>query len=270
MKTSRQIYCFWGLDPDQKLYVRSFGDFVLVPPDTETFRTLDFGEIFWPVSGRGKFFLGGKEHILKPGFVWYYPPGSRHEYYPLEPFHYCFVSVAGPNAGMFFGLLGLVPGLNPAGDCPVHLFAHLESDLQTRTAVHRVGALNTAFRIVSQISLGRYAHRKPEKTMDDARSFIESFCTDPDFSVTQLAAELRMHRVSLSRSFFKTFGTTVSDYITHTRLQTAMTMLKQTDFPVSEIAKNCGFHSGNYFSKVFLAHIGLSPQKYRKTCRKKG
>ena len=269
MKTSRQTYCFWGIDLKQKLYVRSFGDFILVPPDTEMFRTVDFGEIFWPVSGRAKFVLSGKEYILKPGHVWYYPPGSWHEYYPIEPFRYCFFSVAGANAAMFFNLLGLTPGLNPAGECPVHQFAHLENDLQRHTAEHRVGALNTAFAIASQLTLGRRIRQKPEKAMTEARNCIDSFCSNPNFSVKQLASELHMHRGSLSRSFSKTFGTTISEYITHTRLQTAMTILQKTDYPISRVAENCGFHSSNYFSKVFLAHVGLTPQNYRRSFREK-
>lgn len=263
MKSSRQNCSFWGTDPGQKLYVRSYGDFVLVPQDTETSRTVDFGEIFWPVSGRASFRLLSRDFIVRPGYVWYYPPGSHHEYYPVDVFHYCWMTVAGENAGMFFKLLGLVPGLNKSGECPANLFAQLNNDLENHTVMHRVNALNTAFRILSQISIGRRAQKAPEDSMDEVRRLIDTTFMDPDLSVARLAENVHIHRVSLSRGFSRAFGTTVLDYITHTRLQSAMVKLKKTDLSVAQIAESCGFHSSNYFSKVFFSKMGVPPLLYR-------
>ena len=83
-------------------------------------------------------------------------------------------------------------------------------------------------------------------------------------SKRSLAENLNMHRGSLSRSFSKAYGTSISDYIIHTRLQAAMTMLKETSLSVREIAENCGFSSGNYFAKVFSASEGVTPTEYRR------
>jgi AraC-like DNA-binding protein len=263
MQSSRTNTAFWGYDPRQKLYVRSYGDFILVPDDAEQNRTVDFGEIFWPVSGRGTFRLNSRDWILKPGYAWYYPPGSYHQYRPLDVFHYCWLTVAGEHAKTFFNILGLVPGLNRAGRCPTHLFALLANDLENHTAMHRTNALNTAFQIINQIPLGRHSYSRPEKSMVEVRNMIDWTYADPDLSVARLAKNLNMHRGSLSRGFSKTYGTTVSDYIIHTRLQAAMNMLRKSSIPIMEIAESCGFHSSNYFSKVFFAKIGFTPKSYR-------
>ena len=59
MKSSRENSFAWNLlNSEQKIYIRSCGDFTLVPPDTEQFRTVNFGEIFWPVSGQCAFWQG--------------------------------------------------------------------------------------------------------------------------------------------------------------------------------------------------------------------
>ncbi|MBO5760863.1 MAG: helix-turn-helix transcriptional regulator [Lentisphaeria bacterium] len=263
METSVRKMAFWGEEHALKLYVRSCGDFTLVPGDPELERNVDFGEIFWPVSGSGKFFLNNKFYTVKPGQVWYYPPGALHKYHPFELFHYCWLCVAGEYAKTFFQLCSLVPGINPAGNCPVHLFTSLGNDLQVHTAMHRVNALNTAFQILSQIPLGKHFSARPEKSMSEVRKLIESSFADPDLSVERLAENLNMHRGSLSRSFSKAYGTSISSYIIHTRLQAAMSMLKNTSLSVGEIAENCGFSSGNYFAKVFSAKTSHTPKEFR-------
>ena len=48
------------------------------------------------------------------------------------------------------------------------------------------------------------------------------------------------------------------------RLRNAMTMLAESSFSIKEIATACGFSAANYFSKVFLAKLGISPLKYRR------
>lgn len=263
METSIRKIVFWGVDNSLDLYVRSCGDFTLIPGDPEQERNVDFGEIFWPVSGSGKFVFHGRTYTVKPGMVWYYPPGSLHKYYPFELFHYCWVSVAGEQAKNFFQLTGLVPGINKAGNCPVHLFTSLLNDLQIHTAVHRVNALNTAFQILTQIPLSRHFSARPEKSMKEVRNLIESSFADPDLSVERLAEKLNMHRGSLSRAFSKAYGTSISDYIIHTRLQAAMTMLKESSLSIREIAEYCGFSSGNYFAKVFSAKTSFTPKDFR-------
>lgn len=263
METSIRKIVFWGVDNSLDLYVRSCGDFTLIPGDPEQERNVDFGEIFWPVSGSGKFVFHGRTYTVKPGMVWYYPPGSLHKYYPFELFHYCWVSVAGEQAKNFFQLTGLVPGINKAGNCPVHLFTYLLNDLQIHTAVHRVNALNTAFQILTQIPLSRHFSARPEKSMKEVRNLIESSFADPDLSVERLAEKLNMHRGSLSRAFSKAYGTSISDYIIHTRLQAAMTMLKESSLSIREIAEYCGFSSGNYFAKVFSAKTSFTPKNFR-------
>ena len=264
METSRSRNFFWGPDPTHQLYIRSYGDFILVPPDTEARRTVDFGEIFWPISGQCKFQMDGKSHIIKPGSLWYYPPGSYHDYTPQTTFHYCWLAVAGKNAGQFFDMLNIVPGINRAGRCPEQLFTQLGNDLNYHTDKHRLNALATAFKIVAMVTLMPNTSDHSAPSMENVKKLIHSSFDDPGLSVTQLAETLNMHRGSLSRAFRKAFSMTVSDYIIFIRLNNARLMLENPDYPIREVAEACGFGSANYFSKVFASHSGITPQTYRK------
>ena len=42
-----------------------------------------------------------------------------------------------------------------------------------------------------------------------------------------------------------------------------MRLLNTTQLPIDAISRRCGFGDGNYFSKVFRAHMGLSPRAFR-------
>lgn len=262
MKTDRSLFFFWGVESTRKLYVRSSGDFILVPPDREMSRTVDFAELFWPIAGQCKFH-DGKDHILRPGFVWYYPPGSHHEYFPVKPFHYCWLTIAGENAGKLFELLDIKPGMNKAGPCPHQLFTSLGNELLEHSAKHKLSALAIAFRILIEIGSRSQKSSEPRDAMRDAKNRIEIDFGDPDLGVNMLAANLHMHRGSFSRAFHNAFDMTVRDYILMVRLKNAIDMLSNSNFPIREISEECGFRSSNYFAKVFFANLGMTPTVYR-------
>lgn len=262
MKTDRSLFYFWGVESARKLYVRSCGDFVLVPPDHEMSRTVDFAELFWPISGQCRFH-GGGDHILRPGSVWYYPPGSWHEYKPVKPFHYCWLTVAGENAGKLFDILDIKPGLNKAGPCPHQLFTALGNELLDHSAKHKLSALSIAFKILIEVGSRPQKDSRSKNVLSDARKRIETDFGDPDLDVRVLAESQHMHRVSFSRAFHKAFDMTVRDYIQIVRIKNAIDMLSSTNYSIAEIAEECGFHSANYFSKVFSAKVGITPTEYR-------
>ena len=266
MQSSRKHNFWWGPEYSHSLFVRSCGEFVLVPPDRERIRsTVDFGEIFWPVSGQCAFYSGEKKYILRPGYAWYYPPGSRQDYKPLSPFHYCWMTIAGDETDRFFSLLGITPGLNKAGICPQQLFSSLGKDCTYHSTAHRINALTTAFKILLQIYFPEQAKANiGNSAMEYAKTLIESSFDDPDLSPGQIAEVLHMHRASFSRAFSQTYAQTASSYISSVRLKNAAEKLSASKLAVKDVAKTCGFSSANYFSKVFIKQYGVSPEKYRK------
>ena len=265
MKSSRK-HIFWrGPEYSHDLFVRSCGEFVLIPPDRERIRHIpDFGEIFWPLSGQCSFFYRNRKYLLRPGQIWYYPPGSLHDYRPVSPFHYCWMTVGGDAADQFFSLLGIKPGLNKAGICPQQQFASLGRDCVFHSTSHRINALTTAFKILLQIYFPEQTRENAgNSAMEYAKTLIDSSFDDPDLGSGQIADVLHMHRASFSRAFSKTFQMTASDYITQIRLEHAVKELTSNNLPIKNIDKTCGFASANYFSKVFIRQHGISPQKFR-------
>ena len=85
-----------------------------------------------------------------------------------------------------------------------------------------------------------------------------------DIKLSDLA---RMRSVSpehLSRTFKSFVGIGFSEYLTLLRLNLAKEMIKnEPKKTISEIAYECGFNDGNYFSFRFKKMYGISPSKLR-------
>jgi AraC-like DNA-binding protein len=65
------------------------------------------------------------------------------------------------------------------------------------------------------------------------------------------------------RTFRDTFGETPHRYLQRRRIERAMTLLRTTDRPVSEICLDVGFTSFATFSRTFRAIVGESPSSFR-------
>lgn len=81
----------------------------------------------------------------------------------------------------------------------------------------------------------------------------------------ELAKELGVHKVYLSRIFFKTeTGLTVSHYIQSLKMEDAKKMLRDTDMKVYDIAESLGYSQSQQFSVAFKKMTGDTPHTYRK------
>jgi AraC-like DNA-binding protein len=80
------------------------------------------------------------------------------------------------------------------------------------------------------------------------------------------AAELGFTRGYLSSVFIKNTGIKFRDYLNNIKIKHAKDMLENTQKSIVEIAADCGFNDGNYFSTAFKHAVGISPAKYRRLC----
>ena len=258
-------------DPRMSFSVRSTGHFYTWPPDKEKFCIHDFCEIFWCIEGSGTFRLNGSSSILSPGEVWYYPPGSFHEYFPgRKGFHYCWLTIDGPQAALLIEGTGIRPGINSAGECPVHLFALIEKLLPVSDKKTQMECLAAAFEILTRIYPDKNKKNDFNSAAFHAKCLIDARYTHPDFNVATVAERLNVHRSTISRQFLSSYSMTVHGYITLCRIKYAETLLRDTDTPISEIALMAGFNSAAYFSKVFTEHIGTTPGNYRRLNKSAG
>ncbi|MBI9106124.1 MAG: response regulator [Spirochaetales bacterium] len=86
---------------------------------------------------------------------------------------------------------------------------------------------------------------------------------DEDLSLEDLADEIGVHKVYLSRLFKKEAGRTYYDFLQNYRIRKATLLLKEENLKIYEIAQRTGFKNYDQFAVVFKKLKGVSPSEYR-------
>lgn len=85
-----------------------------------------------------------------------------------------------------------------------------------------------------------------------------------DIKLSSVAKMMSVSPEHLSRTFKSSTGFGFNEYVTLLRLRKAEDLLKtEPNMTISEIAYECGFNDGNYFSYKFKKIYGTSPLKVR-------
>jgi len=95
-----------------------------------------------------------------------------------------------------------------------------------------------------------------------ARDEMDRRYAEP-LDVPGLAAVAHLSASQFGRVFKDTFGETPYRYLQRRRVERAMTLLRQTDRPVTQVAWDVGFASLGTFSRTFSAIVGCSPSAFR-------
>jgi TolB-like protein/AraC-like DNA-binding protein len=88
---------------------------------------------------------------------------------------------------------------------------------------------------------------------------VEQNIANEQFGVSELADAMNMSRSNLLRKVKKETNLSVSQFISQTRLNRAMELLKTTSLNVSEVSHQVGFNSPSYFIKCFRERYGYPP-----------
>ena len=121
-----------------------------------------------------------------------------------------------------------------------------------------------------RLSLQELAGRETATTQMEAfrdriRQFIGQHLREPDLTIERIAQALNCSKRHLHNAFTDE-DDTLAHYILRRRLQACMRDLKNPacqQRTITDIALSWGFSNTAHFSRVFLAHAGLSPSQFR-------
>ncbi|TMV44695.1 helix-turn-helix transcriptional regulator [Paenibacillus mesophilus] len=111
----------------------------------------------------------------------------------------------------------------------------------------------------------RNMEKPSDPLMQKAASLLEARAYDSRFSMKNLSAELELSPVQFTRRFKARFGKTPADYVVTLRMDKVRQMLLETNYPLDQIAEQCGYENGFYLSRVFSKKFEMSPSVYRST-----
>jgi AraC family transcriptional regulator len=88
-----------------------------------------------------------------------------------------------------------------------------------------------------------------------------------NLSLTDLATQIEVHPVYLSRAFHQAFGETVSDCLRRRRIDESCHRIRATAEDLTQIAFATGFSDQAHFSRVFRHYLGMPPSEYARMVR---
>lgn len=95
-----------------------------------------------------------------------------------------------------------------------------------------------------------------------ARDEMDRRYAEP-LDIPTLASIAHLSASQFGRVFKQVYGETPHRYLQRRRIERAMTLLRQTDRPITDIAWDTGFASLGTFSATFSRIVGYSPTGFR-------
>lgn len=99
--------------------------------------------------------------------------------------------------------------------------------------------------------------------MEAARRFFSQHYNTP-ISIRTYAAQQNVSISWFLRCFRQVTGQTPMQYILSLRMTNAISLMRNTDWNLTQIAAAVGYDDPLYFSRLFRRHKGMSPSAYRK------
>ncbi len=227
----------------------------------------NFVQLFWCVGGRGEVIREEESFRVGEGEVFYQMPLEEHYHRSVDPerkWRYYWFTFDGPGAAAFMTAYGYPHKAFYAGECPARLFLEIETLLKERSHYAQRHAIGLAAEILA-LAGGTLAGKRGDH--DPVREFIDlahEYFADPDATAASLAARLGIHRTTLNRLFKGAMSITPGTYLAEIRLQHALSLLRESDLAVKEIAYECGLPHASYFCRLVKQETGFSPQEYRR------
>lgn len=88
-------------------------------------------------------------------------------------------------------------------------------------------------------------------------------------TIEDLENKFFYNRYYIMKLFKKEMGITLINYINSIRIYSSITLIKESNNSLLNIAFKCGFYSIEYFSETFKKIIGVNPEIVKQYLRKK-
>lgn len=133
-------------------------------------------------------------------------------------------------------------------------------------AVLKCETVEEVFYTLQQIYLHACAVQQPDvdvKRKEEFNRYIMLHYTDAGFSQRQMADDFGVSQNYLSAQFKNYFGVNMNAYVNTLRVERAAEFLKETSYPILDVAIMCGFSNGDALTRVFKKKYGITPSDYR-------
>jgi AraC-like DNA-binding protein len=252
----------------------------------------EFYELVAVTAGTARHLVNGVEGELRAGDVVVINSENTHEFRDVSGLSFYNVvfppetlTASGPEIRRIPGFHALfVTGPSPAGApfaCKLHLtgadrvrafeaFERMWQDFQGKADGYEA-LVRAEFVALAVFLSRRYGETGPAADsaggglmrLANAVSHMEKNFADR-VSLEELAAICGLSVRQFTRLFRTYYGTSPMDYVIGLRIERAMSLLRDEEKPVTEIALETGFYDSSTFCRYFRKYAGQPPDRYRK------
>lgn len=246
------------------VYVRSTGYNEAGFDWSENHPPRGFVQIFWSVKGSGEFTFGDRKEILKQGESIYRMPDEPHVHRALlREWHYYWITFDGSDAGKFMNSYGYSQRPMPSGDCPVYLFEEAAKLIANMSPFSQRKLVSVLTDILALMGGCDNDSSRAGNAVREFISLVQDNYRNASLNINAFADMMGMHRTTLNRLFRQKMMISPVTYLIQFRIQRALSLLRETAMPVSEIADKVGIPQRSHFGKVIRKATGVSPLEYR-------
>ncbi len=109
--------------------------------------------------------------------------------------------------------------------------------------------------------------RRASVVSSHVKRLIDERYQEP-LTLDQLAEAAHVSKYYLSHAFTEDYGISPINYLIARRIEESRSLLKTTDYSISQVAGFTGFSSQSYFSQSFRRLTGMTPGEYRRQTKK--
>ncbi|OGV40322.1 MAG: hypothetical protein A2X48_23475 [Lentisphaerae bacterium GWF2_49_21] len=254
------------ISPGVPLGLRSVGRAFFPPGMSSGLRTIDFVQILWTVQGEGSVLIGKKDYPVGTGCIAVCFPDSPHRLTAgKKAWVYRWFTVDGTYAEALITAFQIPRHPFFAGPCPENRFSTLATYIRNPSPAGEKSASGEAYRFIADIA---YRSSRKKRKIGGCQTElplaeIAAGISCPDLNVHALAERAGQSRCTLHRKFKAELGMSPKKYLDSIRLQKALALLRETNSPISAVARACGFASANYLAKFLMRKKKLTPSQFR-------
>jgi len=124
-------------------------------------------------------------------------------------------------------------------------------------------AIKEGFRPCKRCRPDLLTYNPNNESIEELKSFIESNYSSA-INIEGLARDLGVSRSHLAKIFKERENISIVDYITKTRINKSLELLKARDLEITDIAYAVGFQSLSNYYRCFKKQIHLTPGEFKK------
>lgn len=150
------------------------------------------------------------------------------------------------------------------GGWPTHLAARIYHEFQHEDTASSLAIEGLALELVAETARRAASESAADAPnwLERARDFLHEHYAEP-IQLSQLAAAIDVHPVTLARAFRRRYGETVGEYLRRLRIEAACRHMTETRATLAEVALAAGFYDQSHFTRLFHRITGLTPAEYR-------